>query len=152
MKVNAKNLTILIAEDDADDRILLLDALKECGIEHEIVFVDDGEHLLEYLKHEGKYTDIRLAPRPSLILLDLNMPKIDGREALKEIKSTTRLKSIPVIVLTTSRAQDDIVRSYDLGANAYMTKPTAFDELIATIASLKRFWIETAELPGDRHD
>ena len=152
MKVNAKNLTILIAEDDADDRILILDAFNECGIEHEIVFVDDGEHLINYLKQEGKYTDPKLSPRPSMILLDLNMPKIDGREALKEIKSNPKLKAIPVIVLTTSRAQEDIVRSYELGANAYVTKPTAFADLIAIVSSLKNFWITTAELPGDRHD
>jgi len=148
MKDSRKSVTILIAEDDPDDRMLLKDALEENHLVNDFRFVEDGEELMDYLCRKNKYSDTRTSPRPGLILLDLNMPKKDGREALKEIKSSPVLRSIPVVVLTTSKAEEDIVRSYDLGVNSYITKPVSFENLIKVVKTLGEYWFEIIELPA----
>lgn len=135
---------ILMADDDADDRILTKEALEESRVLNELRFVEDGEELMDYLKKRGKYND---APRPGLILLDLNMPRKDGREALKEIKADPELRRIPVVVMTTSKAEEDIFRSYDLGASSFITKPVTFDRLVELMKALGRYWVEFVELP-----
>jgi len=139
-----------MADDDADDRLLAQDAFHECQLDRELEFVENGEELMDYLRHHGKYAarpDERL---PGLILLDLNMPRKDGREALQEIKSDPELRRIPVVIFTTSRADTDIGRVYDLGANSFITKPVAFDALVDVMRALSQYWINTVELPNAR--
>ena len=143
-----KPITILIADDDVDDRMLARDALAECRLANELHFVENGEELLDYLHRRGKFVNLAQSPRPGLILLDLNMPKKDGREALKEIKDDPRLRTIPVVVLTTSRADTDISRIYELGANSFITKPVSFDSLVEVMKILGRYWFEIVELPA----
>ena len=143
-----KSITILIADDDADDRDMVKDAMKENRLANDLRFVPDGEELMDYLLRKGKYTTPQSAPRPGLILLDLNMPKKDGREALKEIKSNPELKSIPVVVLTTSKTQEDIYRTYDLGVNSFITKPVKFESLVSIVHDLGKYWFEIVELPS----
>jgi CheY-like chemotaxis protein len=140
-------ITILLADDDEEDRMLTSDALNESRVVNDLRFVEDGEDLLDYLNHRGKYTDPDSAPRPGLILLDLNMPKKDGREALKEIKADPDLRRIPIVVLTTSKAEEDIYRTYDLGANSFIAKPVKFESLVTLMKEIKRYWIEIVELP-----
>ena len=138
---------ILMADDDADDRLLAQDALAESKIPSELHFVENGEELMDYLNRRGRFSAAS-APRPGLILLDLNMPKKDGRDALSEIKSNPELRRIPVVVLTTSQADTDISRIYDLGANSFITKPVSFDALVNVMRSLGQYWFQTVELPG----
>ena len=140
-------ITLLMAEYDPDDRLMVKEAWEESLLANELHFVEDGEELMEYLQHRGKYANGLDAPRPGLILLDLNMPKKDGREALKEIKADANLRQIPVVVLTTSNAEEDIVRSYDIGANSYITKPVTFNSLIEVLRTLRMYWVEIVELP-----
>lgn len=140
-------VVILIADDDPEDRMLAKDALEENRLANDLHFVEDGEELIHYLKNEGKYRDCKTYPRPGLILLDLNMPKKDGREALKEIKHDARLRLIPVVILTTSKAEEDIVRSYNLGVNSFITKPVTFDGLVEIMKTLSKYWFEIVELP-----
>ena len=142
-----KSVTILMADDDPDDRLLTEDALKEARLANEIRFVENGEELLQYLRHQGKFADKTLHPRPGIILLDLNMPKMDGREALQLIKSDPDLRRIPVIIMTTSKADQDILKSYDLGANSYVTKPVTFDELVAVVRRPGQHSFEIVALP-----
>lgn len=142
-----KPITILYADDDPDDRLLTLEALKASRLANEMHFVEDGVALLEYLRREGAYSDPDAAPRPGLVLLDLNMPRMDGREALAQIKSDPKLRGIPVIVMTTSNAETDILRSYDIGANSYIVKPVTFDALVAVMRDLGRYWLQVVELP-----
>lgn len=142
-----KNYLILMAEDDADDRLLVQDALAECGVNDAVRFVADGEELVDYLFRRGKFEKAGESPRPDLILLDLNMPRKDGREALKEIRACANLRRVPVVVFTTSRADTDIEKVYELGANSFITKPAAFDELVATIGKLTGYWFGVVELP-----
>jgi len=144
----SKSIVILMADDDADDRLLAKDALAECRLANELHFVENGEELLDYLHRRGKYANLANAPRPGLILLDLNMPKKDGRESLKEIKDDPRLRTIPVVVLTTSRADTDISRIYELGANSFITKPVSFDSLVEVMKILGQYWFEIVELPS----
>ena len=141
---------ILMADDDADDRLLAKDALAECKITGDLRFVENGEELIEYLHRRGKYLHADAAPRPGLILLDLNMPKKDGREALKEIKVDPELRTIPVVILTTSRADTDIGRIYDLGANSFIAKPVSFDSLVDVMKTLCRYWFDIVELPAKK--
>ncbi|MEF8797166.1 MAG: response regulator [Salinivenus sp.] len=141
---------ILLAEDDPDDRMLTRRAIVESRMETTIAAVTNGEELMEYLTRKGPYGDEAEAPRPDLILLDLNMPRMDGREALREIKSDTNLRRIPVVVLTTSEAEQDILQSYDLGVNAFVTKPVSFDALAETMESLGEFWFDLVKLPPER--
>lgn len=144
---NRKSITILLADDDADDRMMASDALEESRLANDLRCVEDGEELMDYLHHRGKYAPPNDAPRPGLILLDLNMPRKDGREALKEIKAEPELRSIPVIVLTTSKAEEDIYRTYDLGVNSFITKPVNFESLVAVMKALGKYWFEIVELP-----
>jgi CheY-like chemotaxis protein len=143
-------IRILLAEDDPDDRLLTRRALEKSRLANSIEAVKDGEELMAYLRHEAPYDDPDAAPRPGLILLDLNMPRMDGREALRKIKSDPDLRRIPVIVLTTSEAEQDILQSYDLGVNAFVTKPVTFDGLADAIQTLGDFWFEIVKLPPER--
>lgn len=141
--------TILMADDDADDRQLVQEAFEEARLTNDLRFVVDGVELLDYLKRRGKYADPSCSPRPSLILLDLNMPKKDGRQALEEIKADPNLKRIRIVVMTTSRAEVDILRSYDLSASSYITKPVTFDRLVEVVKTLGKYWLEIVELPSE---
>lgn len=147
MHNNNKPITILLADDDADDCILARDAIEESKLAADLHIVGDGEELMDYLHHRGKYSGTAISPRPGLILLDLNMPRKDGREALKEIKEDPNLRRIPVVILTTSIAEEDIYRTYDLGANSYIAKPVTFDMLITIMKSLGQYWFEIVDLP-----
>ncbi len=149
MDEHGRPITILIADDDEEDRMLARDALRESRLHNDLRFVEDGEQLMDYLFRRGKYSDPATSPIPGLILLDLNMPRKDGREALKEIKADSTLRRIPVVVFTTSREEEDIYRTYDLGANSYISKPVAFEGLVAVMKTLGRYWIEIVELPAD---
>ena len=140
-------IVILIAEDDPDDRMLTIRALQQNRLANDIKWVEDGEELMDYLHRRGAYADEGSAPRPGLILLDLNMPRMDGREALQAIKADPELRRIPVVVLTTSRAEQDIVQSYHLGVNAFVTKPMTFVELAHAIRVLGNFWFQIVKLP-----
>lgn len=140
-------ITILLADDDADDRMLAKDALKESRLMNELRCVENGEELMDYLQRRGAYADPAASPTPGLILLDLNMPRKDGREALREIKGDPNLRHIPVVVLTTSKAEEDIYRTYDLGVNSFITKPVTFDGLVNVMRALGAYWFEIVELP-----
>jgi len=144
----AELVRILLAEDDDDDFYLTERALKENRLRNEISRVKDGEELMRYLRHGGEFSKSQQAPEPSLILLDLNMPKMDGREALREIKSDPILHHIPVVVLTTSRAEEDVVRSYEFGVNSFITKPLTFQALVEAMKALGRYWFEVVALPS----
>ena len=152
MDATKKSVNVLVADDDPEDCLLIKDAFKEGLLINGLRFVEDGEELMDYLHHQGKYKDPSSSPRPGIILLDLNMPRKDGREALKEIKSDPDLRSIPVVILTTSRQEEDILRSYDLGANSYITKPVTFVGLVNAIKSLGKYWFEIVELPPERNN
>ncbi len=149
MKNEAKMITILLADDDPDDRKLTQDAFAENRLANLLHWVEDGEELLDYLHRRGQYTNLRGEALPGLILLDLNMPRKDGREALKEIKADPELRRIPVVVLTTSKAEEDIVRTYDLGVNSYVTKPVTFKSLVELVKVLGNYWFEVVELPPE---
>jgi two-component system response regulator len=146
---SAKPITILMADDDADDRLMTKEAFEESRLANDLRFVEDGEELIDYLKRRGKYADPASSPRPGLILLDLNMPRKDGREALAELKADPELKRIRVIIMTTSKAEEDILRTYNLSAASYITKPVTFDGLVDVIRTLGKYWLEIVELPGD---
>jgi CheY-like chemotaxis protein len=141
-----KPVAILMADDDADDRLLAKDALAECKLNNELHFVENGEELLDFLNRRGKYAGSTL-PKPGLILLDLNMPRKDGREALREIKQDPELRKIPVVVLTTSKADTDISKIYDLGANSFISKPVTFDSLVNVMKIISNYWLGIVELP-----
>jgi len=141
---------LLLAEDDEDDYLLARDALVEAKFSCHLFRVKNGEELLEYLHRQGPFENPKDSPTPDLILLDLNMPKKDGRRALSEIKSHPRLRLLPVVILTTSQNQDDILQCYDLGANAFIRKPAHFDRIVDMMKALKKFWFETAQLPPSR--
>jgi CheY-like chemotaxis protein len=141
-------ITILICDDDEDDRLLTQQALENAHVSNRIRFVEDGEQLLDYLYQRGEFAgETGKAPRPGLILLDLNMPKMGGREALKVIKQDETLRDIPVVVLSTSRLDEDITRSYQLGVNSFITKPVTFSGLVEAMNVLGRYWLEIVELP-----
>lgn len=142
----AKPITILIADDDPDDRLLAEDALAASRLANQLYFAEDGEELMDYLYRRGKYEQDP-PPRPGIILLDLNMPRKDGREALQEIKADPKLRSIPIVILTTSKAEEDVLRSYDLGVNSFIVKPVTFDALVGVMQAIGRYWFEIVELP-----
>lgn len=144
-----KPITILMADDDADDRQMTKEAFEESRVANDLRFVENGVELMDYLKRRGRYSDPATSPRPGLILLDLNMPKKDGREALQEIKADPTLRNIRVVVLTTSKAEEDILRTYDLSATSYITKPVTFERLVEVVKTLGKYWLEIVELPGD---
>ena len=141
-----------MADDDEDDRLLTQDALAESRVLNELHFVEDGVELLEYLERKGKFVDKSISPRPGLILLDLNMPRMDGREALEAIKANPNLKGIPVVILTTSKQEEDMVKGYNLGAASYITKPVTFDGLVELMKTLGKYWVEFVELPSTFND
>jgi len=149
MPSRATPITILMADDDEEDCALTKEAMTDARLANEMRFVADGEELMDYLRKRGKYGDGASAPTPGVILLDLNMPKKDGREALAEIKSDPDLRRIPVCVLTTSSDEEDIFRTYDLGVNSFMTKPVTFAGLVEVLQTWSRYWFEVVELPID---
>jgi CheY-like chemotaxis protein len=140
-------ITILLADDDEEDRMLACDALIESRLSNVVNCVEDGEELMDYLYRRGRYSPPAAAPRPGLILLDLNMPKKDGREALREIKADPQLRQIPIVVMTTSRAEDDIFQSYDSGASSFICKAVTFEGLVEVMKGLGRYWFEIVDLP-----
>jgi CheY-like chemotaxis protein len=145
---SARPITILYADDDPEDRMLIQDAWQESRLANELHCVEDGEELMDYLHRRGKYAALAGSPLPGMILLDLNMPKKDGREALQEIKADPTLRSIPTIVLTTSKTGEDILRAYDLGVNSFIVKPVTFQSLVGLTLALSKYWFEIVELPG----
>jgi CheY-like chemotaxis protein len=145
------SIVILIVDDDEDDILLTQKALKQAKLLNELYCVRDGEEVLDFLLHKGAYTDVSKAPRPGVILLDLNMPKKDGREALKEIKANPDLRDIPIVVFTTSKAEEDIYRSYKLGVNSFITKPVTFERLIEVMQMLGKYWFEIVTLPPEEN-
>jgi CheY-like chemotaxis protein len=141
--------TILLADDDEEDRELARDALQDSRLANEMKFVVDGQDLLDYLRHEGRWADSSVdAPRPGIILLDLNMPKKDGREALAEIKADDSLRRIPIVVLTTSKDEADVLETYDLGVSSFITKPVTFGGLVEVMRTWTQYWFEIVELPN----
>ncbi len=150
MQRHTTPVTILMADDDSDDRQLTREAFDEANLANDLRFVEDGEELLDYLHRRGKYADPATSPRPGLILLDLNMPKVDGREALARMKQDKDLRRIRVIILTTSTAEEDVFRTYDLSAASYIAKPVTFEALVDVVRTLGKYWLEIVELPD--HD
>lgn len=142
-----KQVRILLAEDDPDDRYLIGEAIDENQLNVKLYIVEDGEELLDYLFQKGKYENRVDWPLPELILLDLNMPRMDGREALEAIKSHPDLRRIPVVVLTTSRAEEDVQRTYDTGISGYIPKPVTFTGLLEVMNAIGIYWLNAAKLP-----
>jgi len=147
MRENKPTMHILMADDDEDDRRSVAKAWETARAANPVHFVNDGEELMDYLNHRGQFADQADWARPGLILLDLNMPKKDGREALREIKADPDLRQIPIIVLTTSQAEEDVYRTYDLGASSFITKPVTFASLLDLVQIIGKYWIEIVELP-----
>lgn len=145
--MSGERITILMADDDPDDQLLVQDAFDEVHLNNQFAFVSDGIELMDYLHRRGNYAHLTGTPLPGLILLDLNMPKKDGREALKEIKEDPVLRTLPVVILTTSSAEEDILRTYDLGANSFIVKPVTFDKLVDVIRKVTNYWFEIVRLP-----
>jgi CheY-like chemotaxis protein len=145
--MSTEAITILLAEDDEEDRYLIGEALYESRITNELYIVENGEELLDYLYRRGEYADEKKSPRPGLILLDLNMPRKDGREVLEEIKDDPELRRIPIVVLTTSQAEEDVLRTYDLGISGYITKPVSFRELLEIMKAVGSYWLQIVTLP-----
>jgi len=139
-----KSIDILLAEDSPGDADLAMEALEESKLKNKLYVVVDGQEALDFLFKKGKYIDV---PRPDLILLDLNMPKVDGREVLKIVKEDKNLRSIPVVILTTSRAEEDILKTYDLHANCYIAKPLNLEKFMEVVAAIENFWISIVALP-----
>ncbi|RYC70240.1 MULTISPECIES: response regulator [Spirosoma] len=139
-------MTILIADDDHDDRLFMEQALRQNGFSQTIQFVEDGEELMEYLRHEGRFLDQNV-PWPNLLILDLNMPRKNGFQALEEIKDDPKLRRLPVVVMTTSSADEDVVKTYNLGVNSFVTKPFNFSRLVEMVGALKTYWMDTVKLP-----
>ena len=145
----SRAISILIADDDADDRLLIKDAFDESCLSSPLVFVNDGEELTDFLCRRGAYESLKDTPLPGIILLDLNMPRKDGRTALKEIKADETLRRIPVVVLTTSQAEEDIGHIYELGASSFITKPVTFEALCDVVKALSHYWFEIVALPPE---
>ena len=139
-------IVILMADDDDDDYLLTKKALAESRLLNEMRRVRDGEELMDYLHRRGDFNEEN-APRPGVILLDLNMPRMDGREALREIKTDEKFRNIPIVVFTTSKAEEDIFKTYQLGVNSFITKPVTFDNLTKVMRALGNYWFEIVELP-----
>jgi two-component system response regulator len=142
-------IRILVAEDDADDRMMIKDAFEESRLGNPVDFVEDGVQLMDYLNRNGEFASLSDHPYPGFILLDLNMPRKDGRTALREIKASPILQRIPIVILTTSKAEEDIVRTYDLGVNSFICKPVTFDSLVEIVKTVGRYWIEIVALPPE---
>lgn len=147
MDENHSVITIHMCDDDPDDQLLITDALQEARLANPIDFTSNGRELLQYLNREGDYAALKGQPLPGLILLDLNMPIMDGREVLKVLKNDDKFKSIPIIVLTTSKAEEDVARSYDMGVNSFVIKPVSFSNLVEMIQSITDYWFNVVALP-----
>jgi two-component system, response regulator len=150
MPKRQKSITVLMADDDPDDRLLTQHAFKKDRLGSDMRFVEDGEELMDYLRRRGKYCNPATSPRPGLILLELNMPRKQGHDALQEIKAAARLRQIPVVILTTSWTPEDIFRTYDLGANSLISKPVTFDGMLGMVKGLAKYWFKTVELLPER--
>jgi CheY-like chemotaxis protein len=148
MSPSGRPITILLVDDDDEDLQMTQEALRESRLGNDLRTAHDGEELMDYLLRRAEYADAADSPRPGLILLDLNMPRKDGREALAEIKADPDLRDIPVIVLTTSKAEEDIFRTYDLGVNSFITKPVTFSGLVEAMHVVSQYWFEIVELPN----
>ncbi|MBI5438988.1 MAG: response regulator [Nitrosomonadales bacterium] len=142
-----KLVTILMADDDPDDRLLVEDAFAEIRLENPLDFVGDGIELMDYLHRRGDYAHLAGTPLPGLILLDLNMPRKNGQEALHEIKQNEILRKIPIVILSTSKAEEDLIASYNLGANSFIVKPVTFDKLVEVIRAVTDYWLCIVTLP-----
>lgn len=142
-------IRIVVADDDADDRMMIRDAFEESKLGNPIDFIEDGMELMEYLNREGKYANLKGQPYPGFILLDLNMPRKDGRTALKEIKESAELHRIPIVILTTSKAEEDIIKTYNLGVNSFICKPVSFDKLVDIVKTVGHYWIQIVALPPE---
>ena len=149
MQRQPEPITILMADDDPDDRLMTQEAFRDCRLNNPLRFAEDGEELMDYLHRRGRYGDASAYPMPGLILLDLNMPRKDGREALREIKADPQLRHIPVVVLTTSKAEEDVVRAYHDGVNSFITKPVTFEGLIDVVCTLGKYWLHIVDLPDE---
>jgi len=147
MSENSHLFTIMMVDDDPDDRLLFKEACAEVRLRNPLDFLENGEQLVDYLKRRGDYADLKDKPFPGIILLDLNMPLKDGREALEEIKADAALRHIPIIVLTTSKDEDDILSSYGLGASSYIVKPISLDRLMRVVNSIGEYWVEIVSVP-----
>ena len=145
--MNATPIQILLVEDNDGDVFLTMEALKEAKIANSVRVVHDGVEALEFLRRQGKYAT---APRPDLILLDLNLPRKDGRQVLREIKDDPSLRRIPVVILTTSKGEEDVLRAYDLHANCYITKPVDFNRFMEVVKSIEDFWLTVVRLPEEK--
>ena len=146
MNPKSASMTILIADDDTDDRLFMDRALRQSGYTQLIQFVEDGEDLMHYLRRQGRYTE-QNAPWPDLLVLDLNMPRKNGFQALSEIKDDPKLRRLPVVVMTTSSADEDVIKTYNLGVNSFVTKPFNFNRLVEMVGALKTYWMDTVKLP-----
>ena len=139
-------MTILIADDDADDRMFLEQAMRQNGYNQCIQFVEDGEDLMAYLRRQGRYNELN-APWPNMLILDLNMPRKNGFQALSEIKNDPELRRLPVVVMSTSSADEDVIKTYNSGVNSFVTKPFNFNRLVEMVGTLKTYWMDTVKLP-----
>jgi CheY-like chemotaxis protein len=151
MPNQTRPITILMADDDADDRQMTKEAFAESRLVNDLRFVEDGAELMDYLRRQGKYADPATSPYPGLILLDLNMPRKDGWDALREIKADPNLRTLRIVIMTTSKSEEDILRSYDLSVASYITKPVTFSALLEVICVLGKYWLEIVELPNGRN-
>ena len=151
MSRNNLPIRIVVADDDADDRGMIKEAFEESKLGNPVDFVEDGMQLMEYLRREGKYQHLAGQPYPGFVLLDLNMPRKDGRTALKEIKESAELHRIPIVILTTSKAEEDIIKTYNLGVNSFICKPVSFDKLVEIVKTVGHYWIEIVALPPECH-
>lgn len=151
MKFQSQTVSILIAEDDQDDCLLIKEAFEEDGQGYNLIFVQDGVELFQYLRQQEKYAEPKSTSRPDLILLDLNMPRMDGLEALAELKADPDFRSIPVVVLTISSTEQQVLRTYDLGGAGFIIKPVNTDEMVGVAKVLKQYWFEVVELSGGEH-
>jgi two-component system, response regulator len=147
MRHQSRSFTILVEEDDPNDRLLDEEAFRESGLGNNLYFVQDSEELLHFLRQQGSYTVPESRPRPDLILLNMNILPKDGREALTEIKADPKLRCIPVVVLTNSKTEEDVLRTYDLGGAGFIVKPVTFEGLVEVVKVLGRYWFEIVELP-----
>ncbi|NRA19453.1 MAG: response regulator [Oceanospirillaceae bacterium] len=142
-------MSIHMCDDDLDDQLLVSDALLEAKLGNPIDFTNNGLELLQYLRREGEFSHLQGEPLPGLILLDLNMPIMDGREVLNELKRDPVFKAIPVVILTTSKAEEDIAKTYNMGVNSFIIKPVSFDSLVETIKSMTNYWFHIVSLPDN---
>jgi two-component system response regulator len=144
----ARRVVLMMVDDDEDDCLLVQEAITEACVDCAFHSVQDGTELWDYLNHKGRYAELATAPRPDIILLDLNMPKMDGRQVLELLKSDPRFRGIPVIILTTSRDSEDVKLCYNLGANSYVTKQSSFEGIVSSIKTITEYWLEIATLPS----